>query len=123
MAADFVDENDDTQKDEDFEKLLEPIDELFGLDPKAFGRRLASVGNEVPSGVQRKVFQKNADGVFEEEVHSDSEDEMDDESDLPIDRAERLPKRRLLKVLEDFDAAKPLTGKNAESMALRSMSC
>lgn len=43
---------------------------------------------------------------------------MDDKEEEDFDRAERIPKKRLLRVLDEFDSRKARVGKNAESMPI-----
>ncbi|GLD93218.1 hypothetical protein PINS_up001810 [Pythium insidiosum] len=90
-----VSNDDDDEMDDETREFVKEVEELFTLEAKDFGRRLDTL---------------EVGGSLEE----DGDD--DDDSAEEIDRANKIPKRRLLRVLEEFDAHKPRTGKNAESM-------
>ncbi|GMF14979.1 unnamed protein product [Phytophthora lilii] len=89
------DEHDDGEDpDEETEKFLDEAEELFHLTP-----------NE---------FQKRMDSFDQRHAHENDDDEEDTDE---IDRAtERIPKKKLLKVLGELNPNSAPTGKNAERM-------
>jgi hypothetical protein len=92
------DNDDEEEDDEETKRFLEGVEDLFMLDEKQFGRRL----------------------IQAEPLEGDNADADDEGDEKEIDRAERIPKKRLLKVLDDFDAMKPRGGKNAEGIRVPS---
>ncbi|TMW63155.1 hypothetical protein Poli38472_002096 [Pythium oligandrum] len=101
------DDDDDDDDDEETKEFLKGVDEMFTLDPNDFGRRLErmDVGED---GSRRAVYGETEEDTFE----------ADEEEEEEIDRAERIPKKRLLKVLDEFDAMKPRSSKNNESIGI-----
>ena len=97
------DEYDDGEDpDEETEKFLEEAEDLFRLSPAEFQKRMASFDTR--------------------DVHENDSDDEDDDEDR-IDRAtERIPKKRLLKLLGELDPSSALTGKNDERMPNASLS-
>ncbi|DBA03485.1 TPA: hypothetical protein N0F65_002893 [Lagenidium giganteum] len=57
--------------------------------------------------------------TYEYDDDEEEDDDSDDDDDDEIERAtERIPRRKLLKILEEVDSLKPTGGKNAEKMAI-----
>uniref|UniRef100_A0AAV1UGG3 Ribosome-binding factor A n=1 Tax=Peronospora matthiolae TaxID=2874970 RepID=A0AAV1UGG3_9STRA len=97
MELEDEDEHDDGEEpDEETEKFLEEAEDLFRLSPAEFQKRMASFDTR--------------------DVHENDSDDEDDDED-GIDRAtERIPKKRLLKLLGELDPSSVLNGKNNERM-------
>jgi hypothetical protein len=95
LAEDEEDEHDDGEDpDEETEMFLDEAEELFRLSPTEFQKRMDTFD------------QRHAD-----------EDEEDEDDEGGIDRAkERIPKKKLLKVLGELNPNSAPTGKNAERM-------
>ncbi|OWZ24634.1 hypothetical protein PHMEG_000238 [Phytophthora megakarya] len=90
---DDYDEGEDP--DEETEKFLDEAEELFHLSPAEFQKRMDTF----------------------DQRHAHEPDDEDDDSD-GIDRAtERIPKKKLLKVLGELNPNSAPVGKNAERMA------
>ncbi|ETO78321.1 hypothetical protein F444_06669 [Phytophthora nicotianae P1976] len=88
--------DDDEDPDEETEKFLEEAEELFRLNPTE--------------------FQKRMDTFDQRHAHEDDGDD-EEEGEDGIDRAtERIPKKKLLKVLGELNPNSAPTGKNAERM-------
>ncbi|RLN65661.1 hypothetical protein BBJ28_00001821 [Nothophytophthora sp. Chile5] len=100
LEEDDEDEDEDMEPDQEAEEFLDEAEELFSLDPAQFQKRMATYDKR--------------------HAHlPDDEDEDDEEDDEGIERAtERIPKKKLLKMLDDFNPNKAPTGKNAERMPL-----
>lgn len=112
------DDEDDDANDEETEEFLSEVDDLFTLEPEEFERRMQTYD-------KRQANARRSSAVFGEESDDLEGAEFDeDEDEHEIDRAtERIPKKKLLKVLDDFLPSASRAGKNAESMALPSTSC
>ncbi|KAF1794679.1 Ribosome-binding factor A domain [Phytophthora cactorum] len=97
LVDDEEDEHDDDEDpDEETEKFLDEAEELFRLSPAE--------------------FQKRMDTFDQRHAHEDDGEEEEDGED-GIDRAtERIPKKKLLKVLGELKPNAAPTGKNAERM-------
>ncbi|KAJ0408395.1 hypothetical protein P43SY_003121 [Pythium insidiosum] len=108
LAADGDDVDD---MDDETREFVKEVEELFALEAKDFGRRLDSL--EVGDSLDSDDDEEDADA---EEIDRANKIPKQDADAEEIDRANKIPKRRLLRVLEEFDAHKPRTGKNAESM-------
>ncbi|KAG7402369.1 hypothetical protein PHYBOEH_000077 [Phytophthora boehmeriae] len=91
---DDEDEDSADEDDEDADQFLDEAEELFRLSPTEFQNRM-------------KTFDQR---------HAHEAD--DDDDDRPeIDRAtERIPKKKLLKVMGELNSNKPVDGKSAERM-------
>ncbi|EEY69315.1 uncharacterized protein PITG_05538 [Phytophthora infestans T30-4] len=88
--------DDDEEPDEETEIFLEEAEELFRLSPAE--------------------FQKRMDTFDQRHAHEDDGEEEED-GDEGIDRAkERIPKKKLLKVLGELNPNAASTSKNAERM-------
>lgn len=99
---DVHDEGEDP--DEETEKFLDEAEDLFRLSPAEFQKRMATFD-------QRDAPESDFD-----------EDEDEDDTD-GIDRAtERIPKKRLLKLLEELNPSRDSTGKNKERTPNASLS-
>ncbi|CAH0479790.1 unnamed protein product [Peronospora belbahrii] len=97
LVEDEEDEYDDGEElDEETEKFLDEAEDLFRLSPTEFQKRMDTF----------------------DQRHADEHD-ADDENDDPegIDRAtERIPRKKLLKVLAELNPNNVSTSKNAERM-------
>lgn len=96
LVEEEEDEHDDGEDpDEETEKFLDEAEELFRLSPAEFQKRMDSF----------------------DQRHADEIDDEDEEDPDDIERAtERIPKKKLLKVLGELNPNSASTGKNAERM-------
>ena len=104
LVEDEDDEHDDSDEepDEETEEFLNEAEDLFRLSPTEFQRRM--------------------DTFDQRHAHENDVDEETDDTD-EFDRAtERIPKKKLLKVLAEIDAHRASTGKNTERMSTTTLS-
>ncbi|TDH70591.1 hypothetical protein CCR75_005000 [Bremia lactucae] len=96
LIDDEDDENDDDENpDKETEMFLDEAEELFSLSPTEFQKQMES---------------------YDQRYARESDDE-DDDSEVEIDRAtERIPKKKLIKVLGELNASHFPTRKNAERL-------
>lgn len=94
-------ELDEKDYDEDTKEFLSEVDELFALEPQEFERRMKSFDKD-PRHARKSL----------EEADEDEDDDEEDEAGLAfdeyeVDRAtERIPKSKLLKVLDELSPSK-----------------
>ncbi|KAG1708289.1 hypothetical protein DVH05_024969 [Phytophthora capsici] len=97
LIDDEADEHDDDEDpDEETEQFLDEAEELFHLSPSEFQKRM---------------------DTFDQRHAHDADDDEDEDGEDGIERAtERIPKKKLLKVLGELNPNTASTGKNAERM-------
>ncbi|RLN21287.1 hypothetical protein BBJ28_00009135 [Nothophytophthora sp. Chile5] len=100
MEDDDEDDEEEMEPDQEAEEFLDEAEELFSLAPAQFQKRMAT---------------------YDKRHAHLPDDEDEEEDDEGIERAtERIPKKKLVKMLGDFNPNKEPTGKNAERMPLPS---
>ncbi|KAF1324574.1 hypothetical protein FI667_g9755, partial [Globisporangium splendens] len=120
LEDDDGDDDDDDVDDKETEEFLSEVDDLFTLEPEEFERRMQTYDKRQANSPRRTtaVFGEDTDEDVDEGAAGHYEDDGD-EDEHEIDRAtERIPKKKLLKVLDDFQPSGARVGKNSESMAL-----
>uniref|UniRef100_K3WJW9 Ribosome-binding factor A n=1 Tax=Globisporangium ultimum (strain ATCC 200006 / CBS 805.95 / DAOM BR144) TaxID=431595 RepID=K3WJW9_GLOUD len=114
------DDDDDDVNDKETEEFLSEVDDLFTLEPEEFERRMQTYDKRQANTARRTtaVFGEDTDEDVDEDAAGQYEDE-NNEDEHEIDRAtERIPKKKLLKVLDEFQPSGARIGKNAESISL-----
>lgn len=100
-------ELDEKDYDEDTKEFLSEVDELFSLQPQEFERRMKSFDKDPRHA--RKALQ---------EADEDDDDDEEDEAGLAFDEyevnraTERIPKSKLLKVLDELSPSKTRSGRH-----------